>query len=93
MEVPDSLAEKIELWRRSGRVAKYTQGLFLEPSWIAVYVGQGLVPEGWDERADLPDEASLARAMEKLRGKIAGAVERMPDHAAFIQRRNAAIAP
>jgi tryptophan halogenase len=91
MKVPDSLQEKIDLWRRSGRVGKYTQGLFLEPSWIAVYVGQGIVPEGWDERADLGDEAALGRAMEKLRGRIAAAVEQMPDHAAFIQRRNAAI--
>ncbi|HZF95392.1 MAG TPA: tryptophan halogenase family protein [Allosphingosinicella sp.] len=92
MEVPGSLREKMELWRRSGRVAKYTQGLFLEPSWIAVYVGQGIVPQGWDERADLPDEAALARAMATLKGQIAGAVEKMPDHGAFIAGRNAAIA-
>jgi tryptophan halogenase len=91
MEVPDSLAEKMELWRHSGRVAKYSQGLFLEPSWIAVYVGQNVLPEAWDSRADLPDEAGLARAMAQLRAQVAGAVERMPDHAEFIARRNASI--
>jgi tryptophan 7-halogenase len=91
MEVPDSLKEKIELFRTSGRISKYTQGLFLEPSWLAVYVGQGIVPHQWDQRADLPDANNLARAMDKLRGQIASAVQAMPDHAEFIARRNAAI--
>jgi tryptophan 7-halogenase len=91
MEVPDSLGEKIELWRRAGRVARYTQGLFLEPSWIAVYVGQGLLPEGWDQRADQLDGPALAGAMDRLRGRIADAVRAMPDHREFISRRNAAI--
>lgn len=92
MAVPDSLGEKIELWRRSGRVAKYSQGLFLEPSWIAVYVGQGLVPDSWDQRADLADADGLGRAMDRLKGQVAGAVRQMPDHRDFIVRRQAAIA-
>ncbi len=91
MEVPDSLADKIELWRHAGRVSKYTQGLFLEPSWIAVYVGQGIVPEGWDQRADQVDPAGLSGAMDRLRAQIAQAVRTLPDHAEFIARRNAAI--
>lgn len=91
MEVPASLAEKMELFRRSGRVSKYTQGLFLEPSWIAVYLGQGIVPEGWDQRAEAVDPAALGGAMDRLRAQIAQAALSMPDHAEFIGRRNAAI--
>jgi tryptophan halogenase len=91
MAVPDSLNEKIELWRHSGRVAKYTQGLFLEPSWVAVYVGQNIVPEHWDQRADTYDPAALGGAMDRLRVQIAQAVEAMPEHGAFIRRRNAEI--
>jgi tryptophan halogenase len=72
-------------------VEKYTQGLFLEPSWIAVYVGQGIVPEAWDQRADAFDAPALGAAMDRLRGRIAHAVKTMPDHAAFIARRNASI--
>ena len=33
MTVPDSLHEKIELFRVSGRIARYTKGLFLEPAY------------------------------------------------------------
>jgi tryptophan halogenase len=91
MQVPDSLKEKMELWSRAGRVAKYTQGLFLEPSWVAVYVGQGIVPEAWDERANALPEPALAAALDRLRGEIASSVRRMPDHGDFIARRNAAI--
>ncbi|MEI5686041.1 tryptophan halogenase family protein [Sphingomonas kyungheensis] len=84
MTIPDSLTAAITLWRQTGQVARYTHGLFLEPSWIAVYLGQNIVPEGWDPRADLPDGASLDRALAALRGGIAGAVAAMPDHAAYL---------
>ena len=84
MAVPDSLADRIELFRRSGRVAHYSRGLFLEPSWVAVYVGQGIVPEGWDQRAAAADPAGLARAMTSLRAGIAATVDAMPDHRAAL---------
>ncbi|MFS0772384.1 tryptophan halogenase family protein [Sphingomonas sp. 1P08PE] len=80
MDVPPSLEEKIALFRRSGRVAHYSRGLFLEPSWVAVYVGQGIVPDGWDQRAAAADLGGLERAMTSLRQGIATAVEAMPTH-------------
>jgi tryptophan 7-halogenase len=91
MSVPDSLREKMELFRAAGRISKYTQGLFLEPSWLAVYLGQGIVPQGWDQRADLPEAAGLGAALDRLRARVAESVSDMPDHGAFIERRNAAI--
>jgi tryptophan halogenase len=84
MRVPDSLAEKIELWREAGRVSKYSHGLFFEPSWIAVYIGQGLIPRHWDARADQFDAAQLTAAMDRLRGQISTAVDAMPDHADYL---------
>lgn len=86
MPIPDSLAERIALWRRSAQVPRYGFGLFLEPSWIAVLLGQGIVPEGWDQRADLPDGVALDRAMTTLRRSIDERVAAMPDHAAYLQR-------
>jgi tryptophan halogenase len=91
MHVPDSLLEKIELFRRAGRVARYSEGLFFEPSWIAVYVGQGILPEAWDQRADAPDARSLASGMDRLRAQIKEQVAAMPDHAAVLAARNAGI--
>ena len=91
MRVPDTLRDKMELWRAAGRVATYTQGLFFEASWIAVYVGQGVIPHSWDQRADFFDREKLEAAVERLRGKVDSAVAQMPEHADFLARRNASI--
>lgn len=91
MSVPDSLHEKLELWRRSARISKYSQGLFFEPSWIAVYVGQGLVPHGWDQRAYVPNTDALEQAISRLRNQVGEAVAAMPAHSEFIARRNATV--
>ena len=42
MEVPDSLNERFELFRSSGRFFKHNaQELFAEDSWVQVLIGQG----------------------------------------------------
>ncbi len=86
MPIPDSLGEKLELWRRRGRVVKYREGVFLDASWIAVYLGQGIVPEGWDPRADVAGTGDLVQAVRSLRSEIAGEVAMRPDHRAFLER-------
>jgi tryptophan 7-halogenase len=86
MEIPDTLAEKLELFRRRGRVVKYREGVFLEASWIAVYLGQRVDPRGHDLRADMPAPDALARGMETLRGQIQAIAEAMPDHATMLSR-------
>ncbi|MDB5692417.1 MAG: tryptophan 7-halogenase [Alphaproteobacteria bacterium] len=86
MSVPDTLQEKIELFRRRGRVVKYREGVFLDASWIAVYLGQHIIPEGHDMRADAPSAEALGRAMESLRAEIRATAERVPDHVGHIAR-------
>lgn len=86
MPIPDSLADKIALWRDRARVVKYREGVFLEASWIAVYLGQGIVPAGWDPRADTAASAELERSLDALREAIASDVAARPDHRAFIER-------
>jgi tryptophan halogenase len=81
----------MDLWRRSARIAKYSQGLFFEPSWVAVYVGQGVMPDSWDERADVPGPAELDAAIERVRRQVADRVAIMPSQAEFISVRNALI--
>ncbi|PCD02428.1 tryptophan halogenase [Sphingomonas spermidinifaciens] len=84
LTLPDTLAERIELWRATGRVAQYSHGLFLEPSWIAVLIGQGILPHGIDPRAAAADPARLGRAMAALDADLAARVAAMPDHAAAL---------
>ncbi|HUG46543.1 MAG TPA: tryptophan halogenase family protein [Sphingomicrobium sp.] len=86
MEIPDSLAEKLELFRRRGRVVKYREGVFLEASWIAVYLGQRVVPQGHDLRADSAHLDALTQAMDALKGEVLGEAQKMPDHRAMLSR-------
>jgi tryptophan 7-halogenase len=86
MAIPDSLAEKIELFRSRGRIAKYREGIFRDASWVSVLVGQSIVPQGHDPRADLPAAASLTEAMAALEAEIRATAARAPDHLAYLHR-------
>lgn len=80
MDIPDSLAEKRALFEATGRVATYQQGLFLEPSWVAVYLGQGVRPRALDPRLSRYDNARLNTSIDKLQGQIRDLVAQHPDH-------------
>ena len=86
MPIPDSLAEKMDLFRRRGRVVKYREGVFLDASWIAVYLGQRVIPVGHDLRADAPSAESLIAGMRKLAADVDGIASGMEDHAAYLRR-------
>jgi tryptophan 7-halogenase len=86
MPIPDSLAEKLELFRRRGRVVKYREGVFLDASWIAVYLGQRVRADGHDPRVDTMPADRLAQALARLQTEIQGAASRMPDHVGYLDR-------
>ncbi len=85
MTVPDTLAEKMELWRETGRLVKYSDGLFYDASWIAVYLGQNIVPRRHDPRTSLPDPLQVARAMAHLKRQIDETVAAMPTHRSALE--------
>jgi len=87
MEVPATLKGKMELWRETGRVERYADGLFYDASWIAVYVGQGLLPHRHDPRTSIPNPDGVRRAMESLRRAIRSEVASMPSHREFLTSR------
>jgi tryptophan halogenase len=85
MQVPDSLVEKMNIFRRRGHIHRYKDGLFSPASWIAVYNGQHVVPEAYDRQVD---NISLEAILEKLRDtkeRVAINVAAMPSHADFVR--------
>ena len=86
MEVPDSLSRKIELFRHSGIIESYKDGLFTPPSWLSVFVGQGLTPECYHPFAEAQPLERMLRDLEQLHMDIAERVDEMPKHASFIAR-------
>ena len=85
MTVPDSLTHKMELFRRRGHILKYKDGLFSPPSWLAVYLGQDIAPEGYDRMADNLGDAQVMEKLDEIRRRIRASVDIMPEHADFVR--------
>jgi len=90
MDIPDSLRSKIELWRSKGRLFREGRELFATPSWVAVMLGQGIVPQEQEPAADALDEDHIADALDKMRLSYRRMAESMPTHGEFIARSCAA---
>jgi tryptophan halogenase len=85
MDVPERLTQKIGLFRANGSLVQDQYDIFLEPSWLQVMLGQGVVPQDYHPLADsLTDE--------QLRDKLANThklkmepVQKMPTHDQFLK--------
>ncbi len=86
MDVPDSLQRKIDLFAGKGRVFREGYDLFTTPSWVAVCLGQGVVPKGWEPTADALDEAKVAAALAQMRAGYLDTAQRLPTHGAFLRQ-------
>ncbi|MEN3748419.1 tryptophan halogenase family protein [Sphingomonas sp. HF-S3] len=78
MALPDTLAHKIALFREKGRVFRYDDELFSIPSWVAVMLGQGIVPTGYDPVVDALDADRVAAELRQMRAGYAAAAQKMP---------------
>jgi tryptophan halogenase len=84
MSIPDSLAEKIELFRAKGRVFREGFELFNTPSWVSVFLGQHIVPEDYEPVVDALDEEKVAAAMEQMRVSYLETAQSLPGHGEFV---------
>ena len=86
MPIPDRLAYKIDHFRTHGMVISDERELFHNPSWIAVYLGQDIVPERAPAMAGHRTDVPVAQRLKQIRQTMAQAVNAMPTHEAFIDR-------
>lgn len=86
MPIPDSLQEKLELFKTRGEVIAKSNELFKETSWFAVLAGQGLVPQGYHPVADAISDDELRLRLTQVRSGIQNRVSSMPKHADFIRQ-------
>ena len=85
MDIPDTLNERFELFRSSGRFFKHNaQELFAEESWVQVLLGQG-----FEMHADPVTNFVPAEEIAGFLGDIAEVIEdvaaSMPDHGSFVR--------
>jgi len=90
MSIPDSLRQRIELFRETAGIFCAPDDLFQLTSWLQVMWGQGVRPRAthpFVEAVAPPDRAGYLHDLRRLLGQ---AVQQVPDHAAFIAKYCAA---
>lgn len=90
MALPESLEQKMALFRERGVVTEYYTGMFLEPSWLAVYFGQGVTPKQFDPRSHVIPDAKLVESMRALERYVQQSAEAMPSHMEILAKMRAA---
>lgn len=86
MEIPDSLTQKIELFRETGRVFRRNEELFAENSWVQVMMGQGIMPKAYHPVATKLSDEELDQLLAGLRDSVAKTVAGLPEHHDYVAR-------
>lgn len=87
MQIPDTLQYKIDHFRSYGLLVSDERELFANPSWIAVYLGQDIVPQRAPAITQMRDAVPVAQRMQMVSQAMSDAVAQMPSHAEFLAKR------
>lgn len=92
LEPPDGLREKIEMFRSSGRIFRENNELFTEASWLAVMLGQGILPQRHHPVARVLDDEETLTRLAHIREVIAQTTQQLPSQDEFLRQRGGAMA-
>ncbi|OGT56515.1 MAG: tryptophan halogenase [Gammaproteobacteria bacterium RIFCSPHIGHO2_12_FULL_63_22] len=84
MPIPDTLQQKIDLFKSNGRLFRINNELFTEISWFQVMFGQRIRPQGYHPLVDAKPEDLIERMVADVKRVMHGVVDHMPTHEAFI---------
>jgi tryptophan halogenase len=93
MPIPDDLAYKNKHFMANARLVSPVDELFRNPSWLAVYLGQGWIPHSYDALADARSQIDAAGQLANLRGMMQAVAQTFPSHNDFIAAHCAANGP
>ena len=85
MAIPDTLTDRIELFRVNGHVYQDSHDLFRIDSWVQVMLGQGLLPTYHHQAAGMVPRDKLQESLASLSTNISAAVARLPLHSDFLR--------
>jgi len=90
MQIPDTLAHRIEIFKNNGYVWADDVALFRVDSWVQVMMGQGLYPKAFHSAGKLTTSDSLRQSLAKIKASIDEKVQKLPTHQQFIEHYCAA---
>ena len=92
MDIPQTLADRLELFREAGRFVEDAGDLFKESSWIQVMLGQRIEPASYHPMADLLTADQLKEFLGGVHRLIDERAAALPDHRAYLESHCPAIA-
>jgi tryptophan halogenase len=84
MSIPDTLTQKIEQFKKNGRIFRTNNEMFNDLSWLEVMHGQGIRPNAYHPLVDVLSEDEIERRLMSVKSVINRSVEVMPTHEEFI---------
>jgi tryptophan halogenase len=92
MALPDSLAQRIGIYRATGRIMQRGPEVFTDLDWFWVLEGMGVTPRDYDPLVDTVDFEQVKRLMLAISQKVTADVAAAPTHDSFFAAANARIA-
>jgi tryptophan halogenase len=89
IQLPDSLQERIELFRGHGALREGVDELFRQVSWQSVFEGMGIRPQKHCPRVDHIEAQQIAQTLQRARSAIQGMVKTLPTHDEFLRSQSA----
>jgi tryptophan halogenase len=90
MAIPDSLQQRLDLYRSNGRIFRKNEELFGVVSWLQVLHGQHVRANGYHPMADRHSSEQVGAFLADIEGVVGKCVEAMPGHAEFVAAHCAA---
>jgi len=91
--LPESLRERIDLFRSYGRIEREDNELFPVQSWLYVLIGQHVMPGSYDPLADMLDPKAIQTNLDDIRSVVRKCAEAMPLHREFVDQHCSASSP
>ena len=91
MDIPESLAERIELFRAHGSLRQGIEELWQSASWQSVLEGMGVRPRNYCPKVDNLDYNRVEDMLREVAATIDNMVDQLPTHEQFLRERFAAI--
>jgi tryptophan halogenase len=92
MTLPDSLIERLELYRGTGRLRPKAGELFTDLSWFYILDGMGVQPSAYDPLADVVAEGQWREILAHLARATRAAASAAPSHDSYFADRPAVAA-
>jgi len=85
MPIPESLSNRLALFKETGRVFRKNNELF-DDSWQQVMIGQGHTPDDYHPIVDNMSDEELQKFLAHVKANVDGTVNQLPSHQSFINQ-------